>query len=67
MGQLNALAFLAPGMFPVYGGKYLPRKAVHNFQERTKVAYYAQPGLPVLITTGADMQLVEKFGTSTHW
>jgi hypothetical protein len=36
-------------MFPVYGGKCLSRKAVHNWvekfsQRRSNVAYYARPG-----------------------
>jgi hypothetical protein len=39
-------------MFPVYGGKYLSRKAIHNWVEkfsqgRSKVADAARPGRPV--------------------
>jgi hypothetical protein len=43
-------------MFPVYGGKCLSRKAVHNwaekfFQGRSKVADDARPGAEVTETT----------------
>jgi hypothetical protein len=58
-------------MFPVYGGKCLSRKVVHNWvekfsQERSKVADDARPGRPVQIATEADVQRVEVFGVSTH-
>jgi hypothetical protein len=44
------------GMFLVYGGRYLPRKAVHNevekfSQGRSKVADDARPGAEVAETT----------------
>jgi hypothetical protein len=43
-------------MFPVYGGKCLSRKAVHNWienfsQERSKIADDAGPGVEVAETT----------------
>jgi hypothetical protein len=43
-------------MFPVYGGKCLSRKAVHNWVEkssqgRSKVADVARPGAEVSETT----------------
>jgi hypothetical protein len=52
-------------MFPVYGGKCLSCKAVHNrveksSQGRSKVAYDAKPGRPVQTVTGATVQLVEE-------
>jgi hypothetical protein len=45
-------------MYPVYGGKCLSRKAVHNFvekfsQARSKVADDARPDRPVEIATEA--------------
>jgi hypothetical protein len=59
-------------MFPVYGGNYLSRKAVHNWVEnlsqgRSKIANDARPVRPVDITTETDMQRVKEFGISTHW
>jgi hypothetical protein len=47
-------------MFPVYGGKCLSRKAVHNWVEefsqgRSKVADDARPGRPVEIATEATV------------
>jgi hypothetical protein len=52
-------------MFPVYGGKFLLRKAVHNWikkfsQGRSKVADVARPGRPVGIVTEAIVQQVEE-------
>jgi transposase len=52
-------------MFPVYGGKCLSRKAVHNWVEkfsqgRSKVADDARPGRPVEIATEATAQRVEE-------
>jgi transposase len=52
-------------MFPVYGGKYLSRKAAHNWVEkvsqgRSKVADDARPGRPVEVATEATVQLVEE-------
>jgi hypothetical protein len=52
-------------MFSVYGCKYLPCKAVHNWvdkfsQGRSKVAYDARPGRPVEIATEAVVQRVEE-------
>jgi ribosomal protein S25 len=52
-------------MFPVYGGKCLWRKAVHNWvekfsQERSKVAVDARPGRHVEIVTEATVQWVEE-------
>jgi hypothetical protein len=46
-------------IFPVYGGKYLSRKAVHNFVEkfsqgRSKVADNARSGAEVTETTGKN-------------
>jgi hypothetical protein len=43
-------------MFPIYGGKYLSRKAAHNwvansFQGRSKVADDGRRGRPVEIAT----------------
>jgi hypothetical protein len=51
-------------MFPVYGGKYLSRKAVHNWVEklsqgRSKVAVDSRPGRPVQIAQEAIVQQVE--------
>jgi transposase len=51
--------------FPVYGGKCLSRKAVHNWvkkfsQGRSKVADDALPGRPVEIATEAAVQQVEE-------
>jgi transposase len=52
-------------MLPVYGGKCLSRKAVHdwvkNFSEgRSKVADDARPGRPVEIVTDATVRRVEE-------
>jgi transposase len=52
-------------MFPVYGGKYLSRKSVHNWiqkfsQGRSKVADDARPGRPVEIATEATVRQVEE-------
>jgi hypothetical protein len=52
-------------IFPVYSGKCLSRKAVHNWVEkfsegRSKVADGARLGRPVETATGANMQQVEK-------
>jgi hypothetical protein len=43
-------------MIPVYGGKCLPRKVVHNWEDkfsqgRSNVADDARPGRPIEITT----------------
>jgi hypothetical protein len=51
-------------MFPLYGGKCLSRKAVHNWVEkfnqgRQKVTDDAQPGRLVEIATEATLQRVE--------
>jgi hypothetical protein len=51
--------------FPVYGGKDLSRKAVHNWIEkfsrgRSKVADDARPGYSVEILIEATVQLVEE-------
>jgi hypothetical protein len=51
-------------MFPVYGGKCLSRKAVHNLVEkfsqgRPNVADDARPVLPVKTATEATVQRVE--------
>jgi transposase len=53
-------------MFPVYDGKCLSRKAVHNWVEkfsqgRSKVADDARLGLPVDIATEATVQWVEEW------
>jgi hypothetical protein len=52
-------------MFPVYGGKCLSRKAVHNWAEkfsqgRLKVAYDVQPGHPAETATEAIVRWVEE-------
>jgi hypothetical protein len=52
-------------MFPVYGGKCLSSKAVHNWVEkfsqgRSKVADNARPGRRLEIPTEATVQLVEE-------
>jgi transposase len=52
-------------MFPVYGGKCLSRKAVHNWvekfsQERSKVADDVRRGRPVETATEAIVQRVEE-------
>jgi transposase len=52
-------------IFPVYGGKCLSHKAVHNWlqkfsQERSKVADDARQGCPVEIATEATVQCVEE-------
>jgi hypothetical protein len=52
-------------MFPVYSGKYLQRKAFHNWVEKfsqglSKVADDARQGRPVEIATEATVQLVEE-------
>jgi hypothetical protein len=53
-------------MFPVYGGKCLSRKAVHNWVEkfsqgRSKAADDARPGAEVAETT------VKMLRVSMHW
>jgi hypothetical protein len=52
-------------MFPVYGGKCLMCKAVHNWvekysQRRSKVTDDAQPGHPVETETETTEQRVEE-------
>jgi hypothetical protein len=52
-------------IFPVYGGKCLSRKAVHNWVEkfsqgRPKVADVIRPCRPVEIATEATVQRVEE-------
>jgi hypothetical protein len=52
-------------IFPVYGGKCLSRKAVHNWAEkfcrrRSKVGVDARPGCPVETATEATVQRVEE-------
>jgi transposase len=52
-------------MFPVYGGKCLPCKAVHNWvekfsQERSKETNDARQVHPVQIATEATVQWVEE-------
>jgi hypothetical protein len=52
-------------MFPVYGGKRLSHKAVHNWVEKfsqgcLKVTDDARPGHPVEIATEATMQQVKE-------
>jgi hypothetical protein len=52
-------------MFPVYGGKYLSCKAVHNWvgkfsQGRSKFIDDARPNRPVEIATEATVQRVEE-------
>jgi hypothetical protein len=52
-------------MFPVYSGKFLLCKAVHNWvkkfsQGRSKVADDTRPGCPVEIATEATEQRVEE-------
>jgi transposase len=52
-------------MFPVYGGKCLSHKTVHNWvekflQECLKVTDNARPGRPVEIATEATVQRVEE-------
>jgi transposase len=52
-------------MFPIFGGKCLSRKAVHNWvdtfsQERSKVADDARQGRPLEIATEATVQRVEE-------
>jgi hypothetical protein len=56
-------------MFPVYGGKCLSRKAVHNWVEkfsrgRSKVVGDAQPGGEVAATTVKKTSMLR---VSTHW
>jgi hypothetical protein len=51
-------------MFPVYGGKCLSHKLIHNWdkkfsQGRSKVTDNAQPGRPVETVTEATVQWVE--------
>jgi hypothetical protein len=53
-------------IFPVYGGKCLSCKAVHNWvkkfpQGRSKVADDARPGCPVETATEVTVQQVEEF------
>jgi hypothetical protein len=50
-------------MFPVYGGKCLSCKAVHNYVEkfiqgRSKVADYDRPGHPVETATEAKISML---------
>jgi hypothetical protein len=52
-------------MFPVYGGKCLLLKAVHNWVQKfpqgcSKVTDGAQPGCPLEIPTEATVQRVEE-------
>jgi transposase len=52
-------------MCPVYGGKCLSHKAVHNWvekfcQEHSKVTDEAKPGHPVEIATEATVQWMEQ-------
>jgi hypothetical protein len=52
-------------MFPIYGGKCLSRKAVHNCVEtfshgRSEVADNARQGRPVEIATETTVQRVEE-------
>jgi transposase len=52
-------------MFPLYSGKCLLGKAVHNWVEkfsqgRSKVTYNARPGRPVDIETEVTVQQVEE-------
>jgi hypothetical protein len=52
-------------IFPVYSGKCLSRKAVHNWVEKcfeglSKVADDGRPGRPVEIARGANVQRVEE-------
>jgi transposase len=52
--------------FPVYGGKYLSRMAVHSWvkklpQGRSKVADDARAGRPVEIATEATVQRAREF------
>jgi transposase len=53
-------------MFPVYGGKCLSHKAVHNWvkkfsEGRSKVADDARPGRPIEIAKEETVQQVEEF------
>jgi hypothetical protein len=53
-------------MFPVYGGRCLSHKAVHNWVEKfceghLRVPDDAQPGRPVEIMTEAIVQRVEEW------
>jgi hypothetical protein len=55
-------------MVPVYGGKHLSRKAVHNCvdkfsQERSNIADDARPGGPIEIATEAKTSMLR---VSTH-
>jgi hypothetical protein len=52
-------------MYPIYGGKCLSPKAIHNWVEklsqgRSKVADDTQPGRPVEIALEATVQRVEE-------
>jgi hypothetical protein len=52
-------------MFPVYGGKRLSHRAVHNCVEKfsqvcSNVADDARPGRPVEIATEATVQRMEE-------
>jgi hypothetical protein len=52
-------------MFPIYGGKCLSCKAIHNWVEKfsqgcSKAADDARPGCPVEIATEATVQRVEE-------
>jgi transposase len=62
--ELNAKD-IHKAMFPVYGGKCLSRKAVHNWVEkfsegRSKFADDVRLGRPVEIATAATVQQVEE-------
>jgi hypothetical protein len=56
-------------MFPVYGGKCLSRKAIHNWVEkfsqgRSNVAYDARPRAEVAEKT---VKTIFVLRVSTHW
>jgi hypothetical protein len=62
---LSAKIFIKKYMFPVYGGKCLSRKVVHNWVKKfylghSKVADDAQAGRPVEIVAEATVQGVEE-------
>jgi hypothetical protein len=64
---LNA-NYIHKEMFPVYGGKCLPRKVFHNWVEkfspgRSKVADDAQPGAEV----AENSRKTSMLRVSTHW
>jgi hypothetical protein len=59
MGERTRCKNILKEMFPVYGGKCLSRKAVHNWDEkfsqgRSKVADDARPGRLADIATEAS-------------